>query len=288
MDEARERQLAEALARLMDGQARGDASTLTRFPELAEELDALAEIDRAIQPDAALPERLSGHKVLAEIGAGGMGQVLLARRDAWILEARRLTLPQVTLYLGAWVLAVGAAFLTFFPYPALAGAPAVLIAWAAALPVAWIGVANWRRGRFRVAIAYLLAFCLLAPIAMLVTVEETRLFAGLGRDWNKLELFRRLKFERLATNAQLWWAILSGLPVCWWLRRFTRAPVFSLMFAAMAAMLCLATLLRMGMLGWLDDDPGRFYFQLVPCALLFLAAGYAFEKRRLTDDSRYF
>ena len=215
-------------------------------------------------------------------------QRLLEREDAWILEARRLTLPQVTLYLGAWVLAVGAAFLTFFPYPALAGAPAVLIAWAAALPMAWIGVRNWRRGRFRVAIAYLLAFCLLAPIAMLVTVEETRLFAALGNEWRKLELFHRLKFARQATNAQLWWAILSGLPVCWWLRRFTRAPVFSLMFAAMAAMLCLATLLRMGMLGWLDDDPGRFYFHLLPCALLFLAAGYAFEKRRLTDDSRYF
>jgi hypothetical protein len=215
-------------------------------------------------------------------------QRLLEREDAWILEARRLTLPQVTLYLGAWVLAVGAAFLTFFPYPALAGVPAVLIAWAAALPMAWTGVRNWRQGRFRVAIAYLLALCLLAPIAVLVTVEETRLAATLGIGWGKLELFHRLKFAREATNAQLWWAILSGLPVCWWLRRFTRAPVFSLMFAAMAAMLCLATLLRMGMLGWLDDDPGRFYFHLLPCALLFLGAGYVFERRRLTDDSRYF
>ena len=56
----------------------------------------------------------------------------------------------------------------------------------------------------------------------------------------------------------------------------------------MAAMLCLATLLRMGMLAWLDDDPGRFYFHLLPCAILFLAAGYAFERRRLTDDSQYF
>ena len=30
----------------------------------------------------------------------------------------------------------------------------------------------------------------------------------------------------------------------------------------LAALLCLATLLRMGMLDWLDDDPGRFYFRL--------------------------
>ena len=75
MDEAREQQLAEALAHLMDGEARGDASTLSRFPELAGELDALAEIERAVEPDLALPERLSGHKILAEIGAGGMGRV---------------------------------------------------------------------------------------------------------------------------------------------------------------------------------------------------------------------
>jgi hypothetical protein len=39
---------------------------------------------------------------------------LVEREDAWIMEVRRLTLPQVTLYFGAWILAVGAALLTFF------------------------------------------------------------------------------------------------------------------------------------------------------------------------------
>jgi len=97
---------------------------------------------------------------------------LLEREDAWIMESRRLTLPQVTLYLGAWILAVGAALLTFFPYTALAGAPAVLIAWAAAAPMAWIGIRMWKRGHHRVAIAHLLALCLVLPVAVLVTVEE--------------------------------------------------------------------------------------------------------------------
>ena len=83
---------------------------------------------------------------------------LLEREDAWIMEVRRLTLPQVTLYLGAWILAVGAALLTFFPYRTLAGAPAVMVAWAAAVPMAWIGIRTWKRGYHRVAIAYLLAF----------------------------------------------------------------------------------------------------------------------------------
>ena len=213
---------------------------------------------------------------------------LLEREDAWILEARRLTLPQVTLYLGAWILAVGAAFLTSFHYPALSGAPAVLIAWSAALPMVWMGMREWRGGRFRVAIAYLLAFCLLVPIASLVTVEEAHLFTALTRGSLQLELFHRLGFAREATNAQLWWAIFTGLPVCWWMRRFTRAPAFSLFFAGTAALLCLATLLRMGMLDWVDHDPGRFYLHLIPCAVLFLAAGFLFEQRGHPGDSRYF
>jgi len=213
---------------------------------------------------------------------------LVEREDAWIMEARRLTLPQVSLYLGAWILAVGAALLTFFKYSALAGAPAVLAAWAAAVPMAWIGIRTWKRGHHRVAIAYLLAFCVVLPVAMLVTMEEGRIFNSLTRESISLELFHRLGVEKQATNAQLWWALLAGLPAYWWLRRFTRAPVFSLMFSSVAALLCLATLLRMGLLDWLDNDPGRFYFHLVPCAALFMAAGFGLERLGRPDDSRYF
>jgi hypothetical protein len=104
----------------------------------------------------------------------------------------------------------------------------------------------------------------------------------------RLELFHRLEFAKQATNAQLWWSLLAGLPVCWWLRRFTRAPVFSLMFAAMSALLCLATLLRLGVLDCLDRDSGRFYLDLIPCAILFMTAGFIFERLRMPDDSRYF
>jgi uncharacterized membrane protein len=123
---------------------------------------------------------------------------------------------------------------------------------------------------------------------VLVTVEEAHLFAGITQGLVRLELFHRLKFAKQATNAQVWWSLLAGLPACWWLRRFTRAPVFSLMFATTAALWCLATLLRMGMLDWLDNDHGRFYFHLIPCAILFMAAGFGLERLRKPDDSRYF
>jgi len=213
---------------------------------------------------------------------------LVEREDAWIMEVRRLTLPQVTLYFGAWMLAVGAALLTFFPFPKLTGAPAVMVAWGAAVPTAWMGVRTWRSGYYRVAIAYLLAFCLVAPVAALVTLEETHIATALTQGQPRLELFHRLEFAKEATNAQLWWSIAAGLPVCWWFRRFTRAPVFSLMFAAMSALLALATLLRLGVLDCLDRDSGRFYLDLIPCAVLFMAAGFTFERLRMPDDSRYF
>jgi predicted Ser/Thr protein kinase len=213
---------------------------------------------------------------------------LIDREDAWIMEARRLTISQVTLYLGAWILAVGAAFLTCFRYPALAGAPAVLIAWSLTAALAWIGIRTWRRDHHRIAVAYLLTLGLVAVTSVLVTLEEAHLFAGITKGQIGLELSHRLQFSKEATNAQLWWSILAGLPVCLWMRRFTRAPVFSLMLAAMTAVFSLATLLRMGMIDWLDNDPGRFYFHLIPCALVFMVAGLILEQRGLKDDSRYF
>ena len=71
---------------------------------------------------------------------------------------------------------------------------------------------TWRSGYYRVAIAYLLAFCLLAPVATLVTLEEAHIATALTHGQINLELFHRLEFAKEATNAQLWWALLAGLP----------------------------------------------------------------------------
>jgi hypothetical protein len=233
---------------------------------------------------------------------------LLEREDAWILAARRLTLPQVTLYLGAWILAVAVALLTFFPLSHLARAPKIAIAWAALAPTAWMGIRTWRRGYRRASIAYLLACCLIVPAATLVTLEETGLFTKMGsffkpglltdaglfthftQGLKDIELYGRLNPDQPATNAQFWWALLAGLPVCWWLRRFTRAPVFSLMFSTTAALFLMATLLRLGVLQYFSENTikGDFFFYLLPCAALFMAAGFLLERRKMPDDSQYF
>ena len=36
-------------------------------------------------------------------------------------------------------------------------------------PTVWYGVRSWRAGRLRIAVAYLLAFCLLLPVTLILT-----------------------------------------------------------------------------------------------------------------------
>lgn len=213
---------------------------------------------------------------------------LVEREDAWILEARRLSVAQVSLYLGAWILIVGAALLFLFKFIHLSGAACMLLTGAACALTAERGTRLWRRGQLRVAMAYLLAFCLLLPIALLVTMGVFHMWAAAPahKDWELLwgldEPFRQ------TTNAQLWWSICLSLPVYVWLRRFTKSSVFSLVLSTMSLLLCHATLLRTGLLGYFSDDPGWYYLRLIPVALLFFFAAILIESRGLANDSRYF
>lgn len=213
---------------------------------------------------------------------------LIEREDAWILNARRLSLPQVSLYLGAWIITIGAALLFLFRFIDLSGTLAIVAVALVAGLMARRGVKLWNAGQLRIGIAYLLAFCLLLPIALLVAFGQYHIFAkpAANADW---ELLGRIsKTFKQTTNAQIWWAVFLSLPAYVWLRRFTRSTVFSLVLAVMAAWLCLVTLLRMGLLEWLDTDPGKFYFRLIPVALLFFVSAFAAERLHFPNDSRYF
>ena len=221
---------------------------------------------------------------------------LIEPEDAWILETRRISLSQVTLYLGAWILVVGAALVFLFYYPSLSGTPAVLLISAGAAPTAWIGIRCWNQRQKRIGIAYLLAFSLMLPAALLVGMKEWGILAYFTQNKQSLELFDRLgMFEtgpggllRGTTNAQLWWALALSIPACLWLRRYTRSSVFSLVVAVMSAQLCGVTLLRMGMFDWLDADHGKIYVHLLSCAALFFVAAAWIELTNHQNDSRYF
>src|SRR5262249_27258512 len=183
-----------------------------------------------------------------------------------------------SLYLGAWLLVTGAALIVLFRYARLSGAtPLVVVSVATAL--AWfLGFRWWGRGRQRIGMAFLLAFCLLLPTLLLIAMSEWGLFSSLTKGREELELYQKFPAFKKTTNAQLWWSILFSIPAYGWLRRFTRSSVFSLVIAVMAATLGLVTLLRMGLIEWLDSDPGKPYFYLIPIAALFFVAGLVIER----------
>ncbi len=212
---------------------------------------------------------------------------LFEREDAWIMEVRRLSFSQVCLYLGAWIMVMGAALIFLFRYQALSGMQSVLVLNLALALTGYAGMRAWRREQQRTALAYLLAFCLLVPLTLALALNVGGLAAGFTQGREDLEFFLKAGFHP-TTNAQMWWAILLSLPVYLWLRRATRASVFSLVFAIFLALLSLVSLLRLGMLEWLEDEPGRLWVRLLPIALLFFVLAVLLERKHHHTDSRYF
>lgn len=214
---------------------------------------------------------------------------LVEREDAWIMQVRRLSFSQVSLYLGAWVLVVGAGLVFLFRYLGLRGAAEFAVVAAATVPTGLYGIHCWRQERRRIAVAYLLAFCLLLPTVLLVGMIHTGMLARVDPAKEAWEAFPRNDPDlKPITNAQMWWAILLSLPAYLWLRRFTHSSVFSLIFAVMGVVLAMVTLLRLGLLEYADADPGWFYLRLVPLALIYFAIAFALERRGLDSDSPYF
>src|SRR5258708_24095086 len=133
-------------------------------------------------------------KILSEFEFGSFQRLynkLIEREDAWILEVRRLSLAQVSLYLGGWVLIVGASLLFLFRYQALVGTPAVVFVVSATIPTLYTGIRCWRHGLLRIGVAYLLASCLLLPVMLLVATGEWKFFNGFTQNKEQLEFFAK-------------------------------------------------------------------------------------------------
>lgn len=216
-------------------------------------------------------------------------QGLAEREDAWILEARRLSFSQVALYFGAWMLIAGAVVTVLLRQKGLDGWPSVILVSLAAVPAAALGLRYWKERQLRVAIGFLLTFCILLPAALLLAMVELGVFAQRGpQNWELFHRYLPPPVIRRATNAQLWWALLLAFPAYAWLRQRTQSSVFSFVAAAALTAWSLVTLMRFGLLDWLAEDPGRAFLWLTPVAAGFFALALLLERRGQPLDSRYF
>jgi hypothetical protein len=148
-------------------------------------------------------------EILSEHEFDGFKKVydrLVEPEDAWIMEVRRLSVPQVSLYLGAWLLVTGAALIVLFQYLGLSGLTAVLVVAGGAAPTGYLGIRSWKKGNFRVAIAYLLAFCFLLPITLAVAMSTWGIAGSLTQGREDLELLWKFPTFKRTTNSQLWWS----------------------------------------------------------------------------------
>ncbi len=205
---------------------------------------------------------------------------MIAPPDPSIIEARKLSLSQVCLYLGGWITVLGS-FVLFYktwdhiplywrPAPALA---------ASALMVAF-GIGRWLKKESRLSVGFLATANLLIPITILLTLGQWQLMSAAVYPWGTESVFDRLTeagSHVIVGNLQLFVSSCCWLGfsiVFLWLIRSSIFVLFSVI--AFLALLTTSYVIS-GMEHWAPDViAGRFLF---PGIGLF-AVGVVFDRLR--------
>jgi hypothetical protein len=200
---------------------------------------------------------------------------LEAREDDWIVASRSLSLSQIALYLGAFLLVCGS-LLYFQAYfldavPGLLGPSLVL-----GLPVAGLSLAAGRlylRDKQPVAVAFHLAAVLILPLLLIVLFDQAGLFAG--SPGGTFELFG----EGFASNRQLQVAAMTACLWALWLALRTRTVTLSACFVVLLFCFWLALTADFGLRGWIEDGEWhRLGTHLGPLVLLLFGFGMLGER----------
>jgi len=208
--------------------------------------------------------------------------------DPSIIEARKLSLSQVCLYLGGWIVVVGC-FVLF--YKAWEQIPIYWRPMPAAIATGLMvasGVTMWRRKESRLGVGFLATANLLIPITILLTLGQWDMLSAANPHykWGTESVYESLRETHLPVgNFQLY---VSSW--CWiWFSivflRITRSSIFVL-FSTIAFLAWLTTCYVIGgMIGFPDAEPwhadiiaGRYLF---PGIVLFIL-GSTLNRCRLT------
>ena len=202
---------------------------------------------------------------------------LEAREDDWIVESRTLSLSQIALYLGAFLLFCGS-LLYFVAYQSEAIAGLVEPSLALVLPFVGLNVAAYllyRRERQAAAVAFYLGAVVLLPLFLLILFEE----AGLWPVAPENE--RELLGAGFASNRQLQAAACVACAWSGWLALHTRTVALSTCFTFLALVFNLAVLADLDLRSWVETGSyDVLAVHLVPFFVVTAALGRLVEARR--------
>lgn len=223
----------------------------------------------------------------------GIYERVISPPDPSIIEARKLSLSQVCLYLGGWIVVLGS-FVLFYktweqipvywrPMPAIAATAVMVI----------LGTVMWRRNESRLAVGFLATANLLIPITTLLTMAQWEILSSANYPWGTesiSEILEKGNWYLIVGNVQLF---ISSL--CWFvaslvLLRTTRSSIFVL-FSIIAFLVWLTTCyIIAGMLGsfelyepWAPEiAAGRYLYPGIGMFIL----GVILDRRRYTHYAR--
>jgi len=202
---------------------------------------------------------------------------MIAPADPSIIEARELSLSQVCLYLGGWIVVLGS-FVLFYkpgdqfwrPIPAIMAITLMTI----------FGIRMWRRKESRLSVGFLATANLLIPLTILLTLGQWKILSTpWGTESIREDLSRALGAYLIVGNRQV---LVSS--ACWFafsiiFLRTTRSSIF-VVFSIIAFLAWLSTCYTIGgMENWeADVTAGRYLFPGIGMFIL----GVILDRRRST------
>jgi serine/threonine protein kinase len=207
---------------------------------------------------------------------------VIAAPDPSIIEARKLSLSQVCLYLGGWLSVLGC-FVLFYktwdqipiywrPTPAVAAATLITL----------FGIMLWRKKESRLAVGFFATANLLIPITILLTLGQWEILSAANYFWGTETIYQILSkvgSHLIVGNLQLYISSWCWLAFSFVFLRLTRSSIFVL-FSIIAFLVWLTTsYIIAGMENWAPDIiAGRYLFAGIGLFIL----GVVFDRHRLT------
>ena len=176
--------------------------------------------------------------------------------DLSIIEARTLSLSQVCLYLGGWIVVLGS-FVLFYktwenipvfwrPLPAVAATTLMII----------LGAAMWNRSESRLAVGFLSTANLLVPITLLLTLAQWNLLSSINNPWGTESIsgiLKEMESYVIVGNAQLYFSSLCWFAFSLFFLRLTRSSIF-VFFGIISFLVWLTSCyIIAGMIGPIDE-----------------------------------